>query len=90
MGGSQSTEHDAEKVPLTESRKKSKKYITPDVRAKSRFLIPDTADVTNTFETSIDKYDILLVFNISEGRLTIRKTSLKICIHSYSLITLFS
>ena len=67
MGGSQSTEQDAEKVPLTKSRKKSKKYITPDVRVKSRFLLPDTADVTNTFEASVDKYDILLVFNITEG-----------------------
>ena len=69
MGGSQSL-YEAE--PLTkkvESIQTKRTYKTPDAREKDRFLTSDTSSgAGSTFETSIDKFDYAVVFDLSEGK----------------------
>ena len=70
MGGTQSSEE----APLQRTENldstvpiRLRPYKTPDTREKERYLTTDVAHVQNTFETSTDKYDFLIVFRLSEG-----------------------
>ena len=67
MGGTQSTGSEKEPLAAQSGGKKGRTYRPPDIRKKERFMTNDVSDVTNTFEASVDKYDMLLVFRITEG-----------------------
>ena len=69
MGGTQSQ---VEAEPLTkkdESAETKRIYKTPDAREKDRFLTSESSSgASSTFETSIDKFDYAIVFDLSEGK----------------------
>jgi len=64
MGNSGSSE----KTPINGDKSPTKRvYRTPDVREKDRFSSSDAANAQGTFETTVDKYDFMILFRITEG-----------------------
>ena len=67
--GSLQSQYEAEPLTKRESTEETRTYKTPDAREKDRFLTSDTSSGSgSTFETSIDKFDYAIVFDLSEGK----------------------
>eukprot|EP01041_Mallomonas_annulata_P013266 gene13266-28094_t len=69
MGAKPSRSEVSETTPLTSQPPKLRTYRPPDVRAKDRFEIIDKSNTLQLFDSSIDKYDYLIIFPLSEGPL---------------------
>ena len=67
--GSLQSQYEAEPLTKRESTEETRTYKTPDAREKDRFLTSDTSSGSgSTFETSIDKFDYAIVFDVREGK----------------------
>eukprot|EP01035_Chromulina_nebulosa_P020166 gene20166-26180_t len=57
----------SEKQNLNKANTSYRKYRVPEVRLKDRFEPNEQANYSNIYETSVDKYDYLIIFPLTEG-----------------------
>jgi len=57
----------SEKQNLNKANTSYRKYRVPEVRLKDRFEPNEQTNYSNIYETSVDKYDYLIIFPLTEG-----------------------